>query len=263
MEAHAVHKGADAHAQDARSRRWERRFDVPILVAALLTIPLVILQPQHLGSPWDTVLTVFDWLTWGVFAVEVVVMLVIVPHRWRWLADHPIDVAVVVVTPPFLAVAVKSLRLLRILRVLPLARLAPAMRTVFSLDGIRYAAALALITLVGGAEAFAAAEKVSIGNSFYWAITTMTTVGYGDIVPHTAIAKVVACVMMLVGIGFVALLTGAIAQRFLSVETADVRESVGDVENTEAEMLEELAAISQRLQALEQRLRRQSGAGRG
>jgi voltage-gated potassium channel len=88
-------------------------------------------------------------------------------------------------------------------------------------------------------------------------------VGYGDIVPHTAIAKVVACVMMLVGIGFVALLTGAIAQRFLAVETADVPQSVGDVESTEAEMLEELAAISQRLQALEQRVRRQSQTWRG
>src|SRR5581483_1265271 len=147
MEAGAVPTTADQHGQDARTERWERRFDAPILVAALLTIPLVILQPQHLGSPWETVLDVFDWLTWGVFAVEVVVMLVIAPHRWRWLAAHPIDVAVVVITPPFLSVAVKSLRLLRILRVLPLARLAPTMRAMFSLDGVRYATALALVTL--------------------------------------------------------------------------------------------------------------------
>ena len=166
--------------------------------------------------------------------------------------------AVVVVTPPFLSVAVKSLRILRILRVLPLARLGPAMRSMFSLDGVRYATALSLVALVAGAEAFSAAEKVSIGNSFYWAITTMTTVGYGDIVPHTTIAKVVACVLMVVGVGFVALLTGAIAQRFLATQTVDVTESVAGVETTEAELLEELAAISQRLQALEQRIRRQS-----
>jgi voltage-gated potassium channel len=263
MEAGGVPTTPDLHGQDARTERWERRFDGPVLVAALLTIPLVILQAQHLGSPWETVLDVFDWLTWGVFAIEVVVMVIVAPHRWRWLARHPIDVAVVVITPPFLSVAVKSLRLLRILRVLPLARLAPTMRTMFSLDGLRYAAALALVSLVGGAEAFSAAENVSIGNSFYWAITTMTTVGYGDIVPKTATAKVVACVMMLVGIGFVAVLTGAIAERFLATETEDFRESVTDVEATEVELLEELAAIGRRLQALEQRVRRQAQGRRG
>ena len=261
MEASAIRAGTRPEVHDARSLRWERRFNVPILVAALLTIPLVILQPQNLGQPWDTILDVFDWLTWGTFAVEVIVMLVVVPHTWRWLASHPIDLAVVVVTPPFLSVAVKSLRILRILRVLPLARLGPAMRNMFSLDGIRYAAALSLVALVGGAEAFSAAEKVSIGNSFYWAITTMTTVGYGDIVPHTAIAKVVACVLMIAGVGFVAVVTGAIAQRFLATEAADVTESVAGVESAETELLEELAAISQRLQALEQRVRRQSGSG--
>jgi voltage-gated potassium channel len=124
---------ADDAWMDARSRRWERRFNAPILAAALLTIPLVILQAAKLGSPWNTVLDVLDWLTWGVFVLEVVVMLAIVPRRWRWLATHRIDVAVVVLTPPFLSAAVKSFRLLRILRVIPLARLAPTMRTMFSL----------------------------------------------------------------------------------------------------------------------------------
>jgi voltage-gated potassium channel len=257
------HGTASPAGMDERSLRWERRFNAPILVAALLTIPLVVLQSSNVGAPWNTVLDVFDWLTWSVFAVEVIVMLAVVPDRWRWLGTHPIDVAVVVLTPPFLSVALKSLRILRILRVLPLARLAPTMRTMFSLDGIRYATALALVTLIGGAEAFASAEKVSIGNSVYWAITTMTTVGYGDIVPKTSIGKVVACVMMLVGLAFIALLTGAIAQRFLAAEEAQVKESVSDVEATETEMLEELAAIGQRLQALESRVRRQAQTGRG
>jgi hypothetical protein len=68
---------------------------------------------------------------------------------------------------------------------------------------------------------------------------------------------------MVVGVGFVALLTGAIAQRFLATETEDVSDSVAGVETTETELLEELAAISRRLQALEQRIRRQSGTSPG
>jgi hypothetical protein len=110
---------------------------------------------------------------------------------------------------------------LRILRLLRLTQLAPAMRAMFSLDGIRYAALLALVTLVGGAEAFSAAQNVSIGDSLYWAVTTMTTVGYSNVAPTTALAKVVACVVMLVGAGFFALLTGAIARQFLATQPDD------------------------------------------
>jgi hypothetical protein len=59
------------------------------------------------------------------------------------------------------------------------------------------------------AAAFASAEpKHSAGDGIYWAITTMTTVGYGDLSPETNTGKVIAVGVMVVGIGFIALLTG-------------------------------------------------------
>jgi voltage-gated potassium channel len=245
---------------DANSRRWQRRFNVPVIVAALATIPVLILSGQRLDQPWSTVVDVANALAWAVFAVELVVMVIVVPDRWAWLRTHPLEVAVVALTPPFLDVAIQSLRVLRVLPLLRLTRLGPAMRTVFSLRGIQYGALLALLVLVGGAEAFSAAESASIGNSFYWAISTMTTVGYGDIVPHTAIAKVVACFVMLVGVGFLALITGAVAERFLSAEAERVEEGLEDVEGAETALLDELVAIGERVRLLEARLRRQTEA---
>jgi voltage-gated potassium channel len=53
-------------------------------------------------------------------------------------------------------------------------------------------------------------------DAFYWALSTMTTVGYGDVTPDTRTGQVIAVEVMLVGIGFVAILTGAIAQRFIA-----------------------------------------------
>ena len=78
-----------------------------------------------------------------------------------------------------------------------------------------------------------------------------TTVGYGDIHPEHTTGKVIVCPLMLVGIGFVAIITGAIAQRFLSGEVAEVEEAVETVEQVDAYVLREVREISQRLRALE------------
>ena len=89
-----------------------------------------------------------------------------------------------------------------------------------------------VLTAVGGGAGFSSVESdacsVEKGRStwdgVWWAVTTMTTVGYGDIAPETNYGRVIAIAVMLVGIGFIALLTGAFAQRFLAGE---VREEVG------------------------------------
>jgi voltage-gated potassium channel len=104
------------------------------------------------------------------------------------------------------------------------------------------------VVLLGGAEAYATAENVSLGTGIYWALQTMTTVGYGDVPPKTPLGKVVACVLMVVGIGFFALITGAIAQRFLATE---VEAAAEEIEAGEAELLEQINALRGQLQTLE------------
>jgi len=100
---------------------------------------------------------------------------------------------------------------------------------------------------VAGAAGFAAEENISFGNGLYWAITTMTTVGYGDITPHSAEGKVIAVIVMLVGIGTGTLVIGAVAQRFLAG-------TVEEVEMAEDEIISELRDIATRLGKLEQAL---------
>jgi len=233
------------------------------MVAALATVPVLILEQSHPAQPWKTVVFAANWVIWLVFVAELVVMLVLAPSPLRWLRDNPVSVAIVVLTPPFLSVAIPSIRLLRVLRLLRLVRLAPLARHSLSLEGLRYVGALALLTLLGGAEAFAAAENVSVGNGLYWALTTMTTVGYGDITPKTTTGKVVACILMLVGIGVFALITGAIAQRFLASEVAEIEQEEQEVAASEADVLAEMRAITDRLQMLEaavQKMVRSRGA---
>lgn len=227
---------------------------MPILVAALLVIPVIAIEQSEAEDPWRGLAAIVNWCIWVAFAVELVVMLAVVPDRWRWLRKHPLEVAVVLLTPPFLPASLQALRALRLLRLLRLLRVAMLARRMFSLEGVRYAAILAALTALGGGAAFAAVEEdKTTWDGVWWAVSTMTTVGYGDQFPTTASGRILGMALMLVGIGFIAILTGAIAERFLAGHVEAVAD---EVEEAEADIGAELREIAERLQTLERRLGR-------
>jgi voltage-gated potassium channel len=248
-----------------RAARIERAFAIPMLVAALLVIPVIAVEQSDAGDPWRGIASVTNWVIWIAFALEVIVMLAVVGDRRRWVRSHLLEVLVVVVTPPFLPSSFQALRALRLLRLLRLLRVARFARSVFSLDGVRYAAILAALTAVGGGYAYSLAEKSqdpspSVWDGTWWAVSTMTTVGYGDEVPVNTTGRVLAMGLMLVGIGFIAIVTGAIAERFLSAQIEETQEELRDeVEQVEDDVLAELRAITERLQTLERRLSARTG----
>jgi voltage-gated potassium channel len=201
-----------------RAERAARRLRVPLIFAALLAIPTIVVQESDLGGSWEALARVLDWSIWAVFAANLAIMLALVPDRRRWLIQNPMDVLIVVFTPPFLPATMKLARVLPIVRLLWLVAVANRLRGVFSLEGLRYAALIVFTVVVGGGLVFVAVEpqqNLSIWDGLWWATETVTTVAYGDIYPTTALGRVVATVVMTTGIGFVALLTGALAQRFL------------------------------------------------
>jgi voltage-gated potassium channel len=99
-------------------------------------------------------------------------------------------------------------------------------------------------------------EGYSTWDGVWWAVTTMTTVGYGDLYPHTTAGRLLAIVVMLVGIGFIAILTGAVAERFIARDVRAIEAEVADEAETVDAVLDELRAIRERLGNLESRLQR-------
>jgi voltage-gated potassium channel len=215
----------------------EKRLEVPLLFAALLTIPVIAIELSSTGPTVQLIGDILNWATWLAFVAEIVIMLRVVDDKKRWLRDHPLDLAIVLLTPPVLPAALQSARIFRLLTVLRLFRAATLARTLLTTEGVKDAAVLALLTILGGGVAFAAAERghhtpeLDAWDGVWWAMTTVTTVGYGEPSINTDAGRVIAVVVMAIGIGFVAIITAAAAERFMAGqrERDELREKLDEI----------------------------------
>jgi voltage-gated potassium channel len=215
-----------------------------VLAATLLLIPVLILQADADGG-WLTVAYVANWVIWAVFAVELVVILYVADRRAAALRAHWLDVLIVVLTVPVLGAALGWGRLARFIRLLRfgaiIARALQAERRITSGDALRVAAilTLALVVLAGAAQWVASEDVTSLWDGVWWAVVTASTVGYGDITPTSAEGRIIAILVMGVGVVFIAVLTAAIAARFVRTDdsgTDDLREALARVEADLAEI---------------------------
>ncbi|MCX6388683.1 MAG: potassium channel family protein [Solirubrobacterales bacterium] len=234
----------------AKEKLWEKRLEKPMLVAAVLVIPALLLDnPRVHGIP-HMIGTFLNVGTWLAFVVEFVIMLSVVPSRKRYLRDNPIQIIIVFLTVPFLEDVFDSLRILRIVRVLRLFRLAPLVRWLFSTEGVSYIALAGLLVVFAGGEAFSQVEGVGFWNSVYWSVTTFTSTGYGDISPKSAEGRALASLVMLIGSSFVAVITGALAELFLRRRSEELERTEGRLLSGEQEILSQLQALSKRVEQL-------------
>ncbi len=210
--------------------RAGRLFDLLLIVAILASVVVVMLDSVRSISARHGDL--FDVLEWGftlLFTVEYVLRLICVRNPWRYATSFFGIVDLLSVLPTYFAffvpeahalIDVRMLRLLRIFRVLKLgayvsefgylgAALKSSRRkiTVFIGFVLLIVAVMGTVMYVveGPANGF-----TSIPMSIYWAITTMTTVGFGDITPKTDLGRLIASCMMLMGWGVLAVPTGIV-----------------------------------------------------
>src|SRR4051794_6654323 len=99
-----------------RAERLERRLEWPMLVVAALVIPALILEGANVGHGWKALANVLNWIIWLAFLGELVAMLAVVRERGAYLRHNPLNVAIVVLTPPFLPALLQSFRALRLVR---------------------------------------------------------------------------------------------------------------------------------------------------
>lgn len=239
-----------ARSQDAYDR-FQAATELPLTVLAVLWLPVLILPlALSLSAGAARTCDLIDYLVWAIFAAEYLVRLYLAPSRRWFLVHHLVDLAVIAL--PML----RPLRALRLLRLLNLFRagavLANALkraRAILTHGGLHYVllAVTGIVVICAGLELSfekhaPGASIHNFGDALWWAIVTVTTVGYGDLSPVTAGGRGVAVVLMLVGIGLIGALTAAVASYFVG-EKADQEKAdlIARLDRIEAMLTEALA----------------------
>ena len=217
-------------AEDSESRatgaiaRWERAADVPLLVLALASIPLVVLEDLAHGTV-VLAAVIANWVIWGLFAVDLAVRVWFARgHRRQYLISRWYDVGIVVVSVLPYFRPLRILRSARALRVLRAARVTVYASSIWHAGlrlwgGLVGRSAIVLMPAIiaAGSAGVWVVEKDSngqidhYGDAAWWAITTVTTVGYGDIAPVTTEGRLIAAVLMVTGIAAFGVVTANVA----------------------------------------------------
>lgn len=240
-----------------RSREeWERRTEPLMLLLALATVPLVLVPELFdLPGPVKTGILVGDIVVWAVFAIDLSIRTWLSEHRIRFLLEHPLDVLVVVVP---------VLRPLRIIRFGALLR--PLMASGLLARDLRKRAAhwafvgAAIVIVVATAIAGIVERGTeggieNWGTVIWWALATITTVGYGDVVPVSSMGRILGALLMLIGIGVFGVLTANVAAWFVEQNQEAEQKQRDEVREAEqAEVVEELQKLRDEVRLLREEL---------
>ncbi|HEX6499319.1 MAG TPA: ion channel [Micromonosporaceae bacterium] len=235
---------------EPRRERWEEKADVPLTVAATVFLAAYawpILEPD-LAPPWASLCHAVTWVAWALFAVDYLARLALSNDRLLFVRRNLLDLA---------AVALPLLRPLRLLRLVTLlsvlnhyvgrslrGRIAVYVAGYTSV--VVFVASLAVLDAERGHKG---ANLLTFGDALWWAITTVTTVGYGDHYPVTATGRFVAGGLMLAGIALLGVVTASLASWLLD-RAAQAEEEIEAATRRDIEILaEQIAALRAELTA--------------
>jgi voltage-gated potassium channel len=222
--------------------RFSARIDPFMTLLALAWLPVLVVPfATQLHGSVALAFAVIDYVIWAIFAAEYTIKLWLAVDRWTFVRHHLLELAVVAV--PIL----RPLRLARLFRIVRIGRVLLVLggslrrtRALFAHHGLQFVLLVVAIIIFAGGGLELAFEHHAHGttihnyaDALWWAMVTVTTVGYGDKIPTTGSGKWVAVALMLTGIGLVGVLTATIASFFVqqqhSEELAEVKAQLQEI----------------------------------
>lgn len=220
-----------------RVSAWERVSDLPLTILAivfLLAYAIPILFPD-ISPRWHAILHYVDLTVWALFTVDYIRRFVIAEEKWYFFRTHLLDLAVVVLPPlrplRLIRSAVLLLNLVdRRVRTHPRRKMAVLVGT--SAVMLLLMAALAVLDAERGVEG---SSIRNFGDAAWWAIVTVSTVGYGDFFPVTVEGRLVALALMFGGVGIIGFITASVTSWL--VERLSKADKVADDTSDNVELL--------------------------
>lgn len=227
----------DKDQRSAKFNAYVHRTDLALSLLAGIFIALYALEVliPSISGIWQILLAAGNYGIWSCFVIDLLIRLCLSPSRVRYLLSHPIDV---------LAVVLPALRSLRILRIFASGQVLLSKRYGLAQAGQSIILSAGLLIIIGAlavldAERGAAGTLItSFPDALWWAITTLTTVGYGDLYPVTITGRAVATALMLIGISLIGIVTASIASWFV-VQTTEHQSEQGIAQKASEDELKE------------------------
>ncbi len=209
---------------------WGKFFDVGLLIVILLSIMVVMLDSiPMIREAYGIYLNILEWVFTGLFTIEYLLRITIIKKPKKYIFSFLGIIDLLSILPTFISLlfagsqylmVIRSLRFLRIFRIFKMVHFLSEIQTlgsalILSLRKISvFILFVVLLVIIMGSVMYLVEGGQngfnSIPSSIYWAVITLTTVGYGDIVPVTMLGKAIASLMMLLGYGIIAVPTGIV-----------------------------------------------------
>lgn len=220
---------------DTKQGKW---FDIILILAILASIVFVMLESvESFDNKYHNFLNIAEWIITILFTIEYIARIISIKKPTTYIFSFYGIIDLLATIPKYLSfilvgshalIALRALRLLRVFRILKLARyLGASKRLLVALRNSRIKIAVFLfsvivLTIILGTVMYLVEGPEngfsSIPLSMYWAIVTLTTVGYGDIAPHTPLGQFIASVVMILGYGIIAVPTGIVTSEITRTE---------------------------------------------
>ena len=240
-------------------QKVEQFFQVPVMVSVLMLIPVLVIEytQQNLNS-----LAIYlNWGIWLVFLLEYTVLLYFVEDKIDFIKTHKLELFIIIFSFPIVPEGLASsgfLRFARLPRLLNslrffrlaalLGRFGTTVKSIFNSKGLRFIVytTIGLVLFFGFLFYISEPHVEKYSDGLWWALVTITTVGYGDITPISTLGRIIAGALMVMGIGFIATITAAVSSYFIS--------SFNDNEVTINDLGEKLDKIEKELNILKKKI---------
>ena len=250
--------------KDEFAQKLERTIEIPMIVLAIIIIPIVFIELEILSTNAQivSIATMIDDIIWFAFLFEYIILVSLYNDKIGYTKRSWLNLLILLLSPPLIApqgfASIRALRALRIFRVFRSLRILIALKRgikpileVFEKNSLHYVTIITGFLIIASSIAFSWLEQRDLSSGLWWAITTVTTVGYGDTYPVTNMGRIFAVLVMIIGIGFVSLLTANIASYFVE---KDIENEKTDKTDSNQLILERIEVLSKKIDEINRKL---------